>query len=79
VQYNFIIYLENQWVSKKEKFVDCYIQKHRTLSMTATTRIEGNRSLLKRYLEVRTGTLLDVWQKIHTNMFTRQINKYKRL
>jgi hypothetical protein len=71
-----VIYLERQWITKKQKFVDYYLDKVMNLGMRATSRVEGNHCIVKKHLRVRDGNLLQVLERINIYL-KKQIEKYE--
>lgn len=63
-QTHVITYIENTWLPFKEKFVYAWTNKVVNFGNHVTSRVEGAHSKLKRYLQVSTGDLRGVKDKI---------------
>ena len=61
---NVIRYLEDVWLSRKEQFVTAWADRHMHLGNHATSRVEGGHIVLKNYLQVSTGDLRSVREKL---------------
>src|SRR4051794_18762541 len=58
-------YLAKTWLDKeKERFVRCWADQHLHFGHRETSRAEGAHSVVKRYLQVSTGDLYEVLQKL---------------
>ena len=58
-------YLINTWLKDhKEKFVHCWADRYPHFGHHETSRAEGAHSVIKRYLQVSTGDLHNVLEKL---------------
>ena len=57
-------YLRTTWIVHKEKFVTAFTNLVLHLGHLATSRAEGNHSLIKGWISVSSGDLKDVYEKI---------------
>jgi len=58
-------YLQNQWITKhKERFVYAWTSLFRHLEHITSARIEGAHSRLKKYIEVSSGDLFTLFERI---------------
>ena len=71
-------YIARIWIPLKEKFVSCWADKHLHLGSVTTSRIEGNHSVLKKYLKHINNDLLMSIQKIDT-MLDNQVTEINAL
>ena len=71
-------YIARIWIPLKEKFVSCWADKHLHLGSITTSRIEGNHSVLKKYLKHINNDLLMSIQKIDA-MLDNQVTEINAL
>ena len=71
-------YIARIWIPLKEKFVSCWADKHLHLGSVTTSRIEGNHSVLKKYLKHINNDLLMSIQKIDA-MLDNQVTEINAL
>jgi hypothetical protein len=65
-------YLVKTWLEKdKERFVYCWANRHLHFGHRETSRAEGAHSVVKRYLQVSTGDLYGVLQKLSLMLTTQ--------
>ena len=59
------------WLNEhKERFVHCWADRHLHFGNRETSRVEGAHSVIKRYLQVSTGNLHDVFSKLFLMLAT---------
>jgi hypothetical protein len=71
-------YIARIWIPLKEEFVSCWADKHLHLGSVTTSRIEGNHSVLKKYLKHINNDLLMSIQKIDA-MLDNQVTEINAL
>jgi hypothetical protein len=59
-----IRYIRDTWLIHKEKFVAFWADKHFHINSKVTSRVEGQNGVLKRYLNISTGDISSVRQKL---------------
>jgi hypothetical protein len=59
-----IRYIRDTWLIHKEKFVAFWADKHFHINSKVTSRVEGQNGVLKRYLNISTGDVSSVRQKL---------------
>jgi hypothetical protein len=71
-----INYLSQTWISLKENFVSCYINRFFHLGQSTTQRVEGAHSVVKGYVVNSSGDLLTVKKGIEL-LVDKQRRKYE--
>ncbi|KJZ68276.1 hypothetical protein HIM_12332 [Hirsutella minnesotensis 3608] len=62
-----VAYAVKTWLDPwKEKFVSCFIDRHRHFGHTTTSIIEGMHSVMKKFLWSSSGDLTTVFQRLRT-------------
>jgi len=70
-------YLEKTWLDEhKERFVFCWANRYLHFGNRETSRAEGAHSIIKRYLQVSTGDLYGVLEKL-SMMLTTQHQEHR--